>query len=330
MKKLLIVCGPTATGKTPLALRLAKRFSGELISADSRQVYKYMDIVTGKDIPKGAKWRESKIHVLNLPSHIGFWETDDKLRLWGYDLVKPSNEFSVAHYIHFSTAIISDIHGRGKLPILVGGTGLYLKGAVDGIDTATIPKNQKLRDLLEGKSVSELYELLSKLDSRKADSLNESDKKNSRRLVRAIEVVKIKERSVNNKHDYNSLWIGINIGDRKKLFKNIDERVNKRTGPELDKEMSFLREKGYFNAAPLRTIGYVQWMQHLEGKLKRKEAVRRWKIAEHAYAKRQITWFKKQKSIHWFDVSKSDYERKVEEKVNTWHNIGRKDEKTNY
>src|SRR5687767_6639381 len=124
MKKLLVICGPTATGKSSLAFKLARKFNGELISADSRQVYIGMDIGTGKE------WGEG-------------------VEIWGYDLVDPDKEFSVAQYLRFATKKISDIEKRGKLPILVGGTGLYIKGVVDGIPTVDVPRNKKLREILE-------------------------------------------------------------------------------------------------------------------------------------------------------------------------------------
>ena len=142
MNKLLVICGPTSTGKTTLAVDLAKKFNGELISADSRQVYKGMDIGTGKDLPKGAK--------IKLPwfQKYGYYELNG-VKIWGYDLAAPRHEFNVAQYIKFAERLISDISKRGKTPILVGGTGLYIKAVIDGISTASIPKNNLLRKNLE-------------------------------------------------------------------------------------------------------------------------------------------------------------------------------------
>ena len=142
MHQLLLICGPTATGKTHLALDLAKKFNGELISADSRQVYKGLDIGTGKDLPVNSKFQMEN-------DKLGFYSING-VKVWGYDLVEPKREFSVAQYIKIANDIIKNIWERGKLPILIGGTGFYIQGIVDGIPRAQIPINNKLRNLLKG------------------------------------------------------------------------------------------------------------------------------------------------------------------------------------
>src|SRR3989338_7231362 len=161
MNKLFVVWGPTATGKTELALNLAKKFSGVLGSADSRQGYRQMDIGTGKDKHKTGN-------------------------ILGYDLVSPRDEFSVAAYVKFARRAVRQIWRQKKLPILVGGTGFYIKGVVDGIGTSSVPRNLNLRKSLEKKSAEELFEILSAEDPIKAASMNQSDSKNPRRLIRAI------------------------------------------------------------------------------------------------------------------------------------------------
>src|SRR3989344_2658803 len=191
MIKLLVICGPTATGKTSLALHLSEVFNGEIISADSRQVYRGMDIGTGKDLPVISNYQ---FPITNLKKqNIGCYKIKG-INVWGYDLVKPNEDFSVGQYIAIAENIIENIHDRKKLPIIVGGTGLYIKGIVDGIPTADIPKNMELRKSLENKDTSELYDNLVSLDPAKALSLNKSDSKNPRRLIRAIEVVKYLEK----------------------------------------------------------------------------------------------------------------------------------------
>ena len=203
MKKLLVICGPTATGKTRLALHLGKKLNAELVSADSRQVYKWMNIGTGKDLPKDSRFKIQD-------SRSGGYYLVGGVKIWGYDLVEPTEEFSVGKYVKIARKIIKDIwksrqkltHSGGqggKLPILVGGTGLYIKGVVDGIPTAAISKSKALRKTLEGKKSDELFELLAQLDPVRAASMNASDRKNPRRLIRAIEVASAKVKSQKSK-----------------------------------------------------------------------------------------------------------------------------------
>jgi tRNA dimethylallyltransferase len=158
--KVLIVCGPTATGKTALAAKLAKQFSGEIISADSRQVYQEMDIVTGKDRPRG-------------------------VTILGYDLVKPDENFSVAHFIDFAVPQIKALVKKRKLPIVVGGTGLWLKALVEPIETIAVSPNPQLRKNLKDFSAGKLFKLLKELNSVRAKNMNHSDRNNPRRLIRS-------------------------------------------------------------------------------------------------------------------------------------------------
>src|SRR3989339_349939 len=174
-KKILIVCGPTATGKTRLGIYLAKKFNGEIVSADSRQVYKYMNVGTGKE------WD-------NQSAESGVFANDIAVRIHGYDLIEPTESFSVFEFLSFAEKKIKEIRKQGKLPILVGGTGLYIRAVVDGIETMNIPKNEELRGRLQSKNIDDLFENLATLDTSKAASLNNSDRKNPRRLIRAIEI----------------------------------------------------------------------------------------------------------------------------------------------
>ena len=173
MQKLLVICGPTSVGKTSLAIRLAKKFNGEIVSADSRQVYKKMDIGTGKDLPAN-----SKLQTLN--SKLGFYLIQS-IKLWGYDLVEANEEFNVSEYLNIAKTVITDIQKRGKLPILVGGSGFYIKGVIDGIPTVNIPANKELRNKLESMTAPDLFEKLAELSAERAGSMNSSDKKNPRR-----------------------------------------------------------------------------------------------------------------------------------------------------
>jgi len=267
MIKVLIICGPTATGKTVLAAKLARKFNGELISADSRQVYKGMDIVTGKDRPKGVK-----IH--------------------GLDLVLPNEEFSAAHFVKYAHTLINQIHKRGKLPILVGGTGLYVNSLINPPPTLAVRPNWQLRKKLEKKSVEELQNQLSQVDAVRWRSMNHSDQLNPRRLIRAIEVnlqglsSKVSSRRVPN-GNYDTLWIGL-TADKKTLDGRIEKRVKTRIKAGAIEEWQKLK-KQYPAAHPSMTgIGYRELPD-----------VEAWTRAEQQYARRQLTWFKKTKAIHW-------------------------------
>jgi tRNA dimethylallyltransferase len=318
MAKLLVICGPTATGKTSLALRLAEKFGGEIVSADSRQVYRGMDIGTGKDISPNAKWQ---MPDAKFGRDVGFYE-DKGIKIWGYDLVGPLEEFSVAHYLGFAQKIIDGILRRKMLPVLVGGTGLYIKAVADGIQTANYPRNQTLRRSLEGKSPKILFELLASLDPLRSDSMNISDRKNPRRLIRAIEVAQHKFKddvSINKVRALDLLFIGL-TAPKEFLNKRIEQRVKERLKKGFENEVWILLQKGIsFNHQSMQSLGYRQWKDLLLGKSKRDEVIREWIKNEYNYAKRQMTWFKKDKRIVWFDISKKDYAKNIEKLVQEWY-----------
>ena len=301
MKKVLVICGPTATGKTSLAIYLAKKFDGELVSADSRQVYKMMDIGTGK-------------------------EWGDGIKIWGYDLIDPKKEFSVARYLKFANNIIEDIQRRGRLPILVGGTGLYIKGVIDGIPTVDVPRNKKLRGRLSEKTPENLYEMLSQIDAIRAGSLNSSDKRNPRRLIRAVEVAtwmidNSKKLSKGNEshRDRSVLFLGL-YAPKDFLDKKIEERVDGRVKRGVKMEIEKLLEIGVnWDDQSMMSLGYRQWRGYFE-KTKSKEAViNDWKKEERRYARRQITWFKKDKRLQWFDITEPKLRYNVEKLVKKWY-----------
>lgn len=319
-RKLLVICGSTVTGKTNLGLRLAKKLEGEVISADSRQVYKGMDIGTGKDLPRNFGFRTSDLRFKG--AKVGYY-TDGDTRIWGYDLVSPKGSFSVAEYIRIAGKVIENIWKRGKLPILVGGTGLYIQGVVDGIPTATIPRNERLRSSLEGKGFPELFEMLAQLDPVKAASLNTSDRKNPRRLIRSIEiadaVMRGKDKSSKKMAVDDVLFIGL-VAPRGKLNERIDKRVGSRLREGFEKEVSRLLKEGVsWEMQSMSSLGYRQWRDYVEGKLTKDQAIEKWRSEERKYAKRQITWFKKDKRINWFNISKSNWQRSVEKMVEKWY-----------
>jgi len=313
VSKLLVICGPTATGKTSLGIRLAKKLGGEIISADSRQVYKGMDIGTGKDLPKGARIKKDK------KLGLGFYDFEG-VPVWLLDVVRPNQEFSVAHYVDFCWPVLEAIWQRGKLPILVGGTGFYIKGVVDGIDTLGISPDWGLRKRLEAYTPEQLFDLLARLDPGKAASMNVSDRKNPRRLVRAIEIASKKDEVKKKERvKINPLFIGLKAPMRK-LYERIDKRVNGQLRQGAKKEVGSLLKKGYLWELPaMSALGYRQWRAHFEEGEAVEEVVKRWQYDEHAYARRQMTWFLKEKRINWFDVTSPNFEEKVEKKVSSWY-----------
>lgn len=309
MKKILVICGPTATGKTSLALKLAKKFKGEIISADSRQVYKGMDIATGKDISQG-QWRKDHWQLKGIP-------------LWLLDIIEPNEEFSAAPFADLAWEKIRDIWCRGKLPILVGGTGFYIKAIMEEIPSKGIPPNWPLRKGLESKSKEVLFEELAELDSSRAGQMNTSDKQNKRRLIRAIEIARwrIENRLGESlpSTQFDSLMIGLKA-PLKFLYKKIDQRVKEHLKMGAEKEIKALLKKGFTWSLPSMTaLGYREWQARFEGQTTLAEVLTRWQFDEHAYARRQMTWFKKNKKIKWFDISRKGWENRVEKEVAIWY-----------
>lgn len=303
MNKLLVICGPTATGKTSLAVKLAKKFNGELVSADSRQVYKGMDIGTGKDHPK-----DTIVHLL--------------------DVVEPDEEFNVAKYYQLAWPVIRDIWKKGGLPIVVGGTGFYIKAIVDGIESLGIEPDWELREKLRNQKTEELKNMLKKLDPERWQKMNESDRQNSRRLIRAIEIATAKSSKSTTKNaiaenvaKFNLLMVGLSAPN-KTLYQRIDERIKERLRQRVEDEIRRLLDKGYtWESSVLgETLGYREWQPFFKGKATKEEVIKRWKFDEHAYARRQMTWFKKDLRIHWIDIIKRNWKEEVELLVKRWYN----------
>lgn len=314
MNKLLVVCGQTGTGKTSLAFYLADIFGGELVSADSRQVYKKLDIGTGKDVLKDDRHDPQ-----------GYYDVGG-IKIWGYDLVGSKAKFSLGRYLQFARKTIKGILKRKRLPILVGGTGLYIKGVVDGIPTALVPQNHSLRENLEGKDKEELFEILAQLDPIKAGSLNASDRANPRRLVRAIEVATwgMEHKKIHPQLSIIGpqsliLFIGL-TASKEALAEKIEARVDKRIDQGLENEIKGLLASGVkWSHQSMTSLGYRQWQGYFEGKKDKKAVIEDWKKEEKRYAKRQLTWFKKDQRIHWFDSSQRNFVEKVEKMVKKWY-----------
>lgn len=266
MKKILVICGPTATGKTALAASLAHRFGGELVSADSRQVYRGMDVTTGKERP-------------DVP-------------IWLYDVVDPDEEFSVSQWVKLASQAVSDIHKRNKLPIIVGGTGLYIQALLRPFETMNIPPDNKLREKLQKLSVDELQKMVPR------ENMNNSDWNNPRRLIRKIEIIN-GDKQYSKKPNWDVYTIGL-TAPLSTLDVRIDKRLKARKAAGLDKEIATLRQKYRAQVPAMSAID----------------------LNEHAYARRQLTWFKKQNDIHWFDITKERWVIEVEKLVSSWYTHG--------
>ncbi|MCD6115124.1 tRNA (adenosine(37)-N6)-dimethylallyltransferase MiaA [bacterium] len=280
--KLLVIVGPNASGKSDLAVKLAKKFNGEVLSADSRQVYKGMNIGTGKI---------TKEEMQGIPHHL-------------LDVASPKRRFSVAQFQKKAIETIKKIQKKGKLPILCGGTGFYIQSVVDGIVIPKVKPDWALRKKLEKKSCEQLYQKLKKLDPQRAKTI---DKKNKRRLIRAIEIVlKTKKRipPLKKKVMFDALIIGIKR-DKEELKKRIRKRLLKRLKEGMIEEVKSLHKSGV-SWKRLEELGleYRYIAFYLQGKLNYKEMVTQLQKAIENYAKRQMTWFKKDKRILWVTTYK--------------------------
>ncbi|MCR4263983.1 MAG: tRNA (adenosine(37)-N6)-dimethylallyltransferase MiaA [Candidatus Roizmanbacteria bacterium] len=306
-KPLIVICGPTATGKTEYALKLAKERNGEVVSADSRQVYKYLDIGTGKDLSQGSSYEDYsvKLGIKEKNYSVGYYSVNN-IPLWLYDILKPDQRFSAAEYARIARLVIQDIWSRGKVPIVVGGTGFYIRALVDGVETEGVPPNLPLRKKLETKSVEELRDIFKSLNGSKLNAMNQSDRQNPRRLIRAVEVEehnKLQPQTISQNQikiiTGNVHFIGLTL-TREELYDRIDMRVEKRVQQGIVEEIKSLLIMGYgWNSPGLQTIGYKEWKPYFEKKETRDEVIQKWKLHEHSYARRQITWFKKDSRIQW-------------------------------
>ncbi len=333
MGKLLVVCGPTATGKTDLALKLARKFKGELVNADSRQIYRGMDIGTGKDLPVNSKLKTQNLKLeLGIEKYQFGYYLVSGVPIWLLDIVWPNYRFSVADYLQVAIPVIKNIWARGKLPILVGGTGFYIKALLMGAETLGIKPDWVLRKRLEKLTIAELQERLMTVAPRRFGRLNQSDRKNPRRLIRAIEITVNSSKKlpkvdhlVLDKSDV--LWLGLEM-PYEKLDRLIAGRVEDRLNKQgLLKEIEMLLAKYTFHNSVLgKTIAYQEWQDYFgilggeEKKLVLKTAaIKKWIANERRYARRQMTWFRKNNLINWFRSDNKNLFLAVAKKVRRWY-----------
>ncbi|MFO0764560.1 MAG: tRNA (adenosine(37)-N6)-dimethylallyltransferase MiaA [Patescibacteria group bacterium] len=294
MPKILAIVGPTASGKTSLGLLLAKRFDGEIVNADARQLYKEFSIGTGKPTC------ESEYHD---DEHI-CWVDDVPHYLM--DSQDPRHPISVAEYKALAEERIEDILSRGKLPILVGGTGLYVSAIIDQPLLPEVPPNESLRAELEKKELPELVHELLELDEEAGDSI---DLQNPRRVIRAIELVKalempIREIRKTGEPKYDALQLAIKH-ESEALRERIDKTIDRFFAEGWMQEVRGLLTKDIpFDVPAWSSIGYPELRQVLEGKLTESEAKRQIQLATWHYAKRQLTWFKRDQRIKWLATDK--------------------------
>lgn len=283
MENLVIITGPTGIGKTELSLELAKKYKGEIISSDSMQIYKKLNIGTAK----------IDLNKTSIPHHM-------------IDIIEPSDNFTVADFKNSAKKIITDINNRGGLPFLVGGTGLYINSLVYNLDfTETEPDYEyrdELREILEEEGSEFLYEKLQDQDSDMAEKIH---KNNGQRIIRALEILKSGNKKGDNfreeNKDYNLIYIGLNM-DRAKLYEKINQRVDKMIDLGLVDEVKNLLDEGLDkNSQSLKAIGYKEVISYLDGEIDFDEMVDLIKKNSRHYAKRQLTWFRRDKRIKWFD-----------------------------
>lgn len=323
MKKILVILGPTSTGKTDLGLMLAKKFNGELVSCDSRQLYKGLDIGTGK-MPSTGRWKieDGRWIVNGMPIHL-------------YDVVDPKVQYSVADYVRDANRVVREIEDKGKLPIVVGGSGLYLKALLEGLSNLAIPVDKDLRKKLQKLSKEELQEKLKLVSTERWYSLNQSDRENPRRLVRAIELALVMPKVTSNERSsssskkqetrYNTLKIGLSAS-REVLYKRVDERVVSRINQGMIDEAVKLHKK-YLSFKRMRQLGleYGILADYLAGNINdRKELIRMLQSKIHRFVRRQLTWFKKpfdssSTPLTWFDITDKNFSFKVEKMVAKWY-----------
>ncbi len=291
MKRLVAIVGPTGIGKSRLALHLAGLFHGEIVSADSRQVYRYLDIGTAKPGPQ---------ELSRVPHHL-------------IDIINPDDDFSLAQYQELAYQAIEDIQRRNRLPFLVGGSGLYVKAVLEGWQIPRVSPDPEFRYNIEKKAgesgIDELYQELVRVDP---DTARKIDRRNVRRVIRALEVhAKTKkpfsQLGYKEAPAFNSFIIGL-TADRAELYRMVDRRVDEMIERGLVIEVENLLKMGYdFKLPAMSGIGYRQVGQFLKGEMTLEGARRKIKTETHRFIRHQYAWFRlTDDRIHWFDIERQE------------------------
>lgn len=294
-KKIIVITGQTGSGKTALAVQIAKKQKGYLLSADSRQVYKQMDIGTGKvDSPEELEYKNGEWEYQNLP-------------IFGINLAEPDQTFSAGDFAEYATNIISQ---RDDPCVLVGGTGFYIKSLLDPDPTIAVPQNPQLRqhyaEIEKQKTVSEYVQILqhdlSQLNEQRLERMNNSDRNNPRRLLRAIEVAQSSHQPATQSQCNVQNWIGL-FAPKDLLELRIRKRVEQMIENGLEEEIKSLLTHYSWETPGLQSIGYIEWKEYLEGKVSKEQLLQNIVTSHLQYARKQMIYLKRFPQIKWFDIS---------------------------
>ena len=286
-QKVLVITGPTASGKTKLSIELAKLFDGEIVGADSMQIYRFMDVGTAKP---SAEERGG------IPHHM-------------IDTVSPFENYSVSRYVEDASQAVDDILSRGKLPIITGGTGLYIESLISGRDFLAFgggsPERERYAGMYDELGGEEMVARLAVFDKQSAEKLHPNDRK---RIVRAFEVYELTGRTISEHNEYtktlppkyDAVKIALSYKNRSDLYRRINDRVDIMMATGLEKEVSFLLDMGLNSGhTSMQAIGYKEMTAYFEGKCSLDEAVDIIKTESRRYAKRQLSWLRRYDDIHW-------------------------------
>ena len=292
--KIIVICGPTASGKTGLSLLLAQQLNGEVISADSMQIYRNLDIGTAK-----ATKEEQSI----APHHL-------------VDILDPDEPYNVQQFVEMAGQIIEDICSRGKTPIIAGGTGLYIESLLNGIKFSDQPDNSRIKANLQQEltenGIEYMYNILKEIDPEYAATVHPN---NTVRVLRAIEIYRLTGNTMSwqlanskpSEKPYDYLIIGLNYTDRQKLYDNINKRVDIMVDDGVLSEAEYVYKNKETFKTCVSAIGYKEFFPYFEGDSSLSECIDKLKQASRNYAKRQLTWFKRMKDVSWLYIDKDDY-----------------------
>lgn len=304
-KKVIIVCGPTASGKTGLAIHIAQNFNGEIISADSMQIYRGLDIGTAKATPE--EQAAVKHHLV--------------------DIMDPDSPYNVQMFCEMASQAIEDITQRGKIPVIAGGTGLYIESLINGIKFSEQEDNSaikaELKRELEMHGPAHMYNILRGIDPEYAATVHPN---NTVRVLRAIEIYRLTGKSMSrqiadsrpDELPYDCLILGLKTEDREVLYKNINLRVDIMVQQGVLDEAKYVFENRDRFKTCVSAIGYKEFFPYFSGEKSLEECTEKLKQASRNYAKRQLTWFNRMNNINWLYTDKEDYRHKAVEITNNF------------